>query len=460
MNAINVTARAGWSALLAALLTTSCSGGGGSSSGTPPLTHPTPTSAPGMKIQHVVLIIQENRSFDNFFATFPGADGTTTGKTHDGKTIELVKADLPGKDLNHMHSGFLAECDFQGSACKMNGFDTIGFGASGQNGPAGTYPYRYIDPAQIAPYWTMAKQYVLADHMFQTQGSGSFTGHQDLIRGNTAINDHESVIDSPSRGPWGCDAPHNPPNDTTHTSLITDKGRYLFNKGPFPCFSYATLRDLLDAKSLSWRFYTPPVAVGSSGYLWNAFDAIHAVRYSSEWKDNVISPETQVLKDAAAGQLPAVTWVIPDAVNSDHPYAHDTGPSWVSQIVDAVGGSPQWSTTAIVVVWDDWGGFYDHVPPPQLDYQGLGFRVPMLVVSPYAKRGYVSHTQYEFASILRFIEDNWNLGRIGGADERAASIADCFDFQQKPRGFSPLRVKYSRAFFLRQRPSGRRLDDE
>ena len=232
-----------------------------------------------------------------------------------------------------MHSGFVAECDFQGSACKMDGFDTIGFGASGQNGPAGTYPYRYIDPAQIAPYWTMAKQYVLADHMFQTQGSGSFTGHQDLIRGNTAINDHESVIDSPSRGPWGCDAPHNPPNDTTHTSLITDKGQYRFNKGPFPCFSYATLRDLLDAKSLSWRFYTPPVAVGSSGYLWNAFDAIHAVRYSPEWKDNVISPETQVLKDAAAGQLPAVTWVIPDAVNSDHPYAHDTGPSWVSQIV-------------------------------------------------------------------------------------------------------------------------------
>ena len=153
MNAINVTARAGWSALLAALLTTSCSGGGGSSSGTPPLARPTPTSAPGMKIQHVVLIIQENRSFDNFFATFPGADGTTTGKTHDGKTIKLVKADLPGKDLNHMHSGFVAECDFQGSACKMDGFDTIGFGASGQNGPAGTYPYRYIDPAQIAPYW-------------------------------------------------------------------------------------------------------------------------------------------------------------------------------------------------------------------------------------------------------------------------------------------------------------------
>ncbi|HEY1654039.1 MAG TPA: alkaline phosphatase family protein [Candidatus Tumulicola sp.] len=448
-------------ALLVVLLAAGCSGGGGSSSSTPPLSGPTPrpTSGPGMKIQHVVVIIQENRSFDNFFATYPGADGTTTGKTHDGKTVKLVKANLVSKDLNHMHSGFVSECDLQGSTCKMDGFDTIGFGASGQNGAAGTYPYRYVDPTQIAPYWTMAKQYVLADHMFQTQGSGSFTGHQDLIRGDTAINDHESIIDSPSRPPWGCDAP-NSQSVTTHTSLLTDKGEYLFNKGPFPCFSYATLRDVLDAKGVSWRYYVPPLVPGSTGYLWNAFDAIHAVRYSPEWKANVISPETQVLKDAAAGQLPAVSWVIPDANNSDHPYAHDTGPSWVSQIVDAVGGSSQWNTTAIIVVWDDWGGFFDHVPPPQLDYQGLGFRVPMLVVSPYAKHGYVSHTQYEFASILRFIEDNWKLDRIGSADERAASIADCFDFHQHARGFVPLRVKYSRAFFLRQRPSYQPVDDE
>ncbi|HKU82191.1 MAG TPA: alkaline phosphatase family protein, partial [Candidatus Tumulicola sp.] len=371
----------------------------------------------------------------------------------------LVKSDLHGKDLNHMHSGFVASCDLHGSTCAMDGFDTIGFGASGQNGPAGDYPYRYVDPKQIAPYWTLARRYALADHLFQTQGSGSFTAHQDLIRGNTAINAHESIIDTPSRPPWGCDAPHNQPGGiTTHTSLLTDRGQYLFNKGPFPCFGYATLRDVMDAKGVSWRYYVPPLAPSDSGYLWNAFDAIRAVRYSSEWKANVISPETQVLSDAAAGNLPAVTWVIPDAINSDHPYAHDTGPSWVAQIVNAVGESNLWNSTAIVILWDDWGGFYDHVPPPQLDYQGLGFRVPMLVVSPYAKKSYVSHTQYEFASILRFVEDNFGLARIGANDQRAASIADCFDFTQSPRAFVPLQAPYSRTYFERQRPSYEPVD--
>ncbi|HEY5426438.1 MAG TPA: alkaline phosphatase family protein [Candidatus Tumulicola sp.] len=450
-----------WSvSLLGALAAAGCGGGGGGSSpGAPPVTRPTATPPAGAKIAHVVIIIQENRSFDNLFATFPGADGATTGKTHDGKIVKLVKSNLASMDLNHMHSGFLTECDMQGGACKMDGFDQIGFGASGQNGPAGLYPYRYVDPAQIAPYWTMAKQYALADHLFQTQGSGSFTAHQDLIRGNTEINDTESLIDSPSRGPWGCDAPHGH-GITTRTSLLTDQDEYLFNKGPFPCFSYTTLRDLLDAKGVSWRYYVPPLEQGSSGYLWNAFDAIRPVRYSSEWTDNVISPETKVLSDVAAGKLAGVTWVIPDSQNSDHPLGTDTGPSWVSQVVNAIGKSPAWNTTAIVIVWDDWGGFYDHVPPPQLDYQGLGFRVPMLIVSPYAKPGYISHTQYEFASILKFVEDNWHLGRIGGNDERAASIIDCFDFKGQPRSFVPLHTEYSRTFFERQRPSGRPVDSE
>ena len=445
-----------WSLLLC-LCAGACSGGGGSGASPVPVATARPPAGP--KIEHVVVVIQENRSYDNLFATFPGADGATSGKTHDGRTLRLKKGNLVSKDLNHMHSGFLTECDLHANACRMDGFDLARFGSSGQDGPAGTYAYRYVDPAQIAPYWAMAKRYVLADRMFQTQSSGSFTAHQDLIRGNTSIDDTDSVIDSPSRGPWGCDAPHGR-GETTKTSLITSDGRYLFNRGPFPCFTYGTLRDLLDARGLSWAYYTPSIAPGNTGFLWSAFDAIRAVRYSAEWKRNVVTPETAVLRDAAAGRLPAVSWVIPDAANSDHPYGHDTGPSWVAQIVNAVGTGPDWKSTAIVVVWDDWGGFYDHVPPPQLDYQGLGFRVPMLVVSPYARRGYVSHTSYEFASILRFIEDNWKLGRVGDNDERAASIAGCFDFTQPPRAFEPIRAKYSRAFFERQPPSGVPPDTE
>jgi phospholipase C len=444
--------------LFAAAVTIGCSSSGSNSvtpsavgTGAPPPGSPPPTTT---KIQHVVIVIQENRSFDNFFATFPGADGTRVGTLHTGKPFKLVKANLVyPEDFNHQRSGFLTEYD----GGKMDGFDLTRLGASGQGGPAGTAPMQYVDPAQIQPYWTLAKQYVLADHMFQTQGSGSFTAHQDLIRGNTAINSYETFIDWPSRGPWGCDAP-----PETKTSLLTVKGVYLFNQGPFPCMKYATLRDLLDAKNVSWKYYVPPLLVqGSSGFIWNAFDVIKAVRYSSEWQNNVISPETTIFKDISANNLPAVTWLIPSGRNSDHVSGGDSGPSWVAQVVNAIGQSPAWDSTAIIVVWDDWGGFFDHVKPPFQDTAGgLGFRVPMIVVSPYARAGYISHTQYEFGSILRFVEDNWNLGRLGTTDVRATSMVDVFNFNQQPRKFATVKAKYSRSYFESQPPSNVPPDDE
>jgi phospholipase C len=411
------------------------------------------------KIQHVVIMIQENRTFDNLFAKFPGADGTTQGKLHTGQMFSLVKSSLTGKqELNHMHSGFVTEYD----GGKMDGFDEIRFGSSGQGAPAGKYPYRYVDPFQIQPYWTMAKQYSLADRMFQTQGSSSFTAHQDLIAGATAISRWASIIDSPSQGPWGCDAPTpGPSNSGTKTSLITVKRRYLFNQGPFPCLTYRTLKDLLDPKAVSWKYYVPPLfAENSSGFLWNAFDAIHNVRYGPDWKD-VVSPETTIFKDISANRLPAVSWVIPSGPNSDHVAATDHGPSWVASVVNAIGKTSAWRTTVIIVVWDDWGGYYDHVAPPQLDYQGLGFRVPMIVVSPYAKKvGYISHTQYEFGSILRFVEDNWGLGRLGSTDVRATSIGDMFDFSKSPRAFVPIRAELPRSYFEHQPSSLDPVDDE
>ncbi|HKU81308.1 MAG TPA: alkaline phosphatase family protein [Candidatus Tumulicola sp.] len=449
MNFRNVMA-----ALAAACVLTACGGGGGGASnpGAPPVTRTTPTPAATQKIQHVVILIQENRSFDNLFATFPGADGATTGTLHDGKTFKLTEAPaLAGKELNHMRSGFLTEYD----GGKMDGFDQIGFGSSGTGGPAGKYPLRYVNPARIQPYWFFASHYALADHLFQTQGSGSFTAHQDLIAGGTAINATESLIDFPSRGPWGCDAPSG-----TKTSLLTDKEVYLFNKGPFPCLKYATIADRLDAAGLTWRYYTPPLSPGSSGFLWNAFDAINAVRYGPDWA-NVVSPETTVFKDIAANHLPAVSWVIPTGNNSDHASAVDTGPQWIASVVDAIGKSPAWNTTAILVVWDDWGGYFDHVAPPQLDYQGLGFRVPMIVISPYVKKpGYVSHTQYEFGSILRFIEQNWGLKPLGTTDVRATSIGDIFDLQLSPRAFQPAPDAMPPSFFERRASSFDPPDDE
>ncbi|MBV8530287.1 MAG: hypothetical protein JO104_03145 [Candidatus Eremiobacteraeota bacterium] len=245
----------------------------------------------------------------------------------------------------------------------------------------------------------------------------------------------------------------------------------MHDKGPFPCLNYPTMRDLLDAQSVSWKYYSPPVTKGpqGTGALWNAFDAIRAVRYGPEWGTKVTTTDLAIFNDIHYGQLPAVSWVIPDRQNSDHPAGGphtDTGPSWVASIVNAVGESSYWRSTAVIVVWDDWGGFYDHEAPPlKDDWGGLGFRVPMLVVSAYTPsagtgKTFISHTPYEFGSILKFIEQNFGLGSLGTTDQRATSIADCFDFSQGPRSFRQIPTKYSRAYFLRQKPSYQPVDTQ
>jgi len=440
----------------------------GSGDATPPQSAPMAagSASSSQYVQHVVIVIQENRSFDNLFATFPGADGATSGKMSTGKTVKLAVSDLKSPcDFGHSRSGFLKAYD----KGKMDGFNLEG-GSKKCPGQAGRRPYQYVNPTQIAPYWDIAGQYVLGDHMFQTQGSGSFTSHQDLIAGGTRINQQESLVDFPSKAPWGCDAPSG-----TTTSLVKTNGSepaprklvYLYHKGPFPCLSYATMRDLLDAKGVSWKYYSPPVVNGTGG-LWNGFEAIAAVRNGSEWGTNVVSPETKIFDDISGGTLPSVSWIVPDDGNSDHPgTASDKGPSWVASVVNAIGQSQYWPTTAIVVVWDDWGGFYDHVPPPFFDnYGGLGFRVPMLIVSPYAREtsptqaSYVSHTQYEFGSILKFVEDTFGLGRLYTTDSRSSSIVDSFDFTQSPRTFSTIPSQYSARYFRRQPPSYEPVDSE
>ncbi len=192
------------------------------------------------------------------------------------------------------------------------------------------------------------------------------------------------------------------------------------------------------------------------------------MRYGPEWRTNVTDSNTQFFYDIANRRLPAVSWVIPDHDDSDHPGGNgtDNGPSWVASIVNAVGTSPYWPHTAIVVVWDDWGGFYDHVPPPLRDHWGgLGFRVPMIVVSAYAPstngaEGYISHTQYEFGSILKFVEDTFGLGRLGTTDVRATSIGDCFDFSQPPHPYRWIYSPYKASYFMQRRPSLEPVDTE
>jgi phospholipase C len=419
----------------------------------------------GSPIQHVVLMIQENRTFNNFFATYAGADGTTTGviakdracHIRQTKTIALQKSNLViyPRDLDHKYQGYEAAYD----GGKMDGFDKVTFG-TGQ--PECTYPYQYTNPSQIAPYWDMAEQYTLAEHMFTTQGSSSFVAHQDLIRGSTQINATESIVNDPSLFPWGCDAPK-----YTKTSLITEEGVYEGGKGPFPCttdfplsYDYATLRDLLDAKGVSWKYYVPPLDINFGG-LMDAFDVIAPVRYGSEWKTNVARPQTKIFTDISHGALPAVSWVIPDEPDSDHPGEKiDDGPSWVASVVNAIGQSSYWNSTAIIIVWDDWGGLYDNIPPKQLGFGGLGFRVPAIIISPYAKAGHISKTDYEFGSILKYIENNWQLGSLGTTDKRAKSIIDCFDYSQSPIPFTVIPSKHGKSYFIHRKPSYLPIDDD
>ncbi len=448
--------------VVAALMLAACSG---NSAATFAPSHPAalstkPDATSTKYIKHIVLMIQENRSFDDLFATFPGADGATYGYTSTGKKIMLKKHSLAAADINHDWSTYRAECDLQGGVCKMDGFDLAKING---NNPAGTYAYQYADPSQIQAYWAIAQNYALLDHMFQTQGSGSFTAHQDLIAGGTAIDSTNSLIDYPSEWTdWGCDAPAG-----TVTSLITVDDAYKFQKGPFPCLDYphGTLRDLLDAKHVGWKYYTPPYTpkTGGSGALWNAFAVIKSVRQGPEWTTNISTPETNICSDVANGTLPAFSWVIPDQLDSDHPRTDrgtDNGPDWIASVVNKIGKSAYWKSTAIVVVWDDWGGFFDHVAPKQYSSGELGFRVPALVISPYVGQGNISHTQFEFGSILKFAEQTFELGSLGTTDVRASSIGSIFRFNQSPRAFTSVPTKRTCGDFLRRKPSYLPVDTE
>ena len=428
-----------------------------------PAPAPTGSSAPPAAIQHVVIMLQENRSLNNIFMSFPGADTSTTGACKpyyeppsgpeictNGQPVQMKPITLEtcrclgGVDIEHSHATFEAEYD----GGKMDGFDTIGFGTAGGGGPAGFYPYAYVVRREVQPYWDMASRYALADHMFSTETSDSFVAHQMIIAGTTALNSHESLVDTPSSIPWGCD---NPAPSTT-TGVIFSNGRVDEGGGPFPCFTqYKTMADVLDAGGVSWKYYVASLLDDFSGGVWNAYDAIKVIRRGSDWK-NVSSPNTNVFKDIKNGTLPQVSWVIPYLPDSDHPASgNNKGPSWVTSVVNAIGKSTYWKNTAIIVLWDDWGGFYDNVPPPQPDYFSLGMRVPMIVISPYAKKHYVSKTQYEFGSVLKFIEQTFGTASLGVTDVRANSIGDIFDFSQTPGKFQPFNAPFNETYFLHRR---------
>jgi phospholipase C len=399
------------------------------------------------KISHIVVMVQENRSFDNIFAGFPGANAPMSGACTPkpwckGSQINLHSVTLEhgvglnqGTDIDHSHNGFEIECDANASnVCQMDGFNLIRYGESGGGPLAKDFPYAYIDRSESKPYWDLAKQYTLADAMFFDETASSFIAHQMLISGTVQIKKGEWVTDQPLNPPWGCDSV---PGDVA--PILHADGT--IHGGIFPCFKWATMADLLDAKQVSWLDYVDanPNPYGDfSGGVWDGFRAIRKIFHGPDWKTHISTPNTNIFTDLKSGKLPSVSWVIPTLYDSDHPASGcNGGPWWVTKVVNAVGTSQYWKDTAIVLLWDDWGGWYDNAPPTIINPSTLGFRVPMIVISPYAKPNNVAHTQYDFGSILQYIEQTFNLGSLGTDDASANSMQDVFNYSQTPNKFTP-----------------------
>ena len=383
------------------------------------------------RIKHVVIIVQENRTPDYLFHGLRGADIAKTGVDSRGQTVPLQPVSLAaGYDLPHGHGAFVTDYDNG----KLDGFDK-GFPWSKRMRPFG-----YAPMSEARPYHEMATQYVFADHMFQSNEGPSFPAHLYLISGRAtdpslrpyivSANPQDSIYHG---NPNGCDS-----YKTSYVQTIDPRDGSA-GPTPFPCFDPPVLSDLLEAKGTSWAFYQQ----GGGPGLWHPYDAVRHVRFGDDFRD-IYWPSKRVLRDVAAGKLAGVTWVMPADTWADHAGRHSTtmGPSWVAAIVNAVGESKYWESTAIFVTWDDWGGWYDHVKPPIDNHYELGFRVPLIVISPYARRGYVSKRQHEFGSILAFTEEAFGIlkGSLGSTDQRADDLRDAFDFTRPPRKFVQIKA--------------------
>ncbi len=434
-------------------------------------------------IQHVVIIFQETRTPDNLFhdpvLISRGADIASSGKNSSGETIPLTPVDLgtagsnpQNYDLGHSHGSFVQMYD----GGKMDGADRIKCSPAANVTCPSNPQFKYVNPADVQPYFALAEQYTFADRMFQTNEGPSFPAHQFIISGTSTPSGPPYgppsplfAAENPTLNKAGCIAPL-----TTLVTMIDATGSETAQPPQYPCFDHQTLTDLLDTKGLTWRYYAP-----APGSIWTGPDAIEHICQQQTvngmltckgpiWTNNVIIPETQVLTDIANGQLAQVNWIIPNGLNSDHALANDgSGPAWVASIVNAIGNSAYWANTAIIITWDDWGGWYDHVAPKVIT-DGLswgsgyayGFRVPLIVVSPYAKAAYISHIAHDFGSILKYIETTFTLPSLGYADISADDLSDCFNFTQSPLTFRLVSAAVPAAFFINDKRPPTPPDDD
>jgi phospholipase C len=412
------------------------------------------------KIRHVVVIVQENRSFDSYFGTYPGADGIPikNGKptvcSPDPKTHVCVEPyhDTSDRNAGGPHDTINAIRDINGG--RMDGYQGearkgrfLACHATDNPGcsltPSKPDVMGYHDWHEIPNYWDYARNYVLQDHMFEAVNSWSLPAHLSLVSGWTARC-------SKHGDPQSCKSALNAPFGATGHGKKVD-------------YPWTDLTWLLHRDKVSWRYYiangTQPDCAGSEMFcsespqsastpsIWNPLPRFDTVQRDHQLGN--IQPLRDFYRAARKGTLPAVTWITPSQALSEHPPALVTaGQTYVTRLIDSVMRSPDWKSTAIFLAWDDWGGFYDHVKPPRVDGAGYGIRVPALVISPYARRGYIDHQVLSSDAYLKFIEDDFlRGGRIdprtdGRPDSRPnvrenakilGNIAHDFNFGQKPR---------------------------
>ena len=412
------------------------------------------------KIKHIIVIMQENRSFDSYFGTYPGADGipmqngVPTVCVNDPQTGQCVKPYHNSNDLNGggPHGQTNATADINGG--KMNGF--IAQAENGRKGCANsTDPLctnsksvdvmGYHDAREIPNYWSYAQNFVLQDHMFEPNASWSLPSHLFMVSAWSAHCTQQG-------DPMSCqNALQNPAGNKKATNVNGAD------------YAWTDLTYLLHKNNISWGYYLdqgqdadcpndamvcnePSQKVKVPG-IWNPLPNFDTVKQDGQLGN--VQDISNFSTAAKNGTLPSVSWVVPNSTNSEHPPALvSTGQAYVTNLINSVMQGPDWSSTAIFLSWDDWGGFYDHVTPPTVDQNGYGLRVPGIVISPYAKKGYIDHQTLSFDAYLKFIEDDFLSGQRldpktdGRPDPRPTvrenvsilgNLISDFDFTQTPR---------------------------
>jgi phospholipase C len=466
-------------------------------------------------INHVIVIDQENRTIDNLFGSnsprnkfyLPGLNVATSGLAwsfvNGKKTVFTVQSvalplssvvgsggsiEADDYDPNHSHSLWVAACDAPhktdpSNLCAMDGFNNVSVtcdkGVTGCPGPA--YPtYAYVRYHDVVPYFQIAAQYGYANYMFQTNQGPSFPAHQFIFGGTS----------QPGNGPepdWFV-AENNESNISTDYGCAASASALVQLVNPatqdlktavFPCFNHQTLADVFAAAQpqITWTYYTlgPHSLQTAPNSIQSICTAVNGSCTGPYWTkgaaNGYIDPynSSNVLTDISNCNLKQVNWVIPAGIESDHAgFTDGSGPSWVASIINAIGTQPKcangetyWNNTAIVITWDDWGGWFDHVVPPPVPAKAppnvasnvYGFRVPLMVVSAYTPPRTVSNTMgLDFGTIVKFIEEIFNLGNIppgNYADYYAnGDLGEFFQFKKLPRSFRSIQAPLGKEVFL------------